>query len=88
MELGLTKEQFKAVKSAELAIKKANKLGVAFWDDYGTMTAFNRNKITCPVPDSSYEFSLYEHSDIVYGLKLADGFQAGNADDPLYFNSL
>jgi predicted peroxiredoxin len=44
-KLKLTKEQMKAVKKVERALKEATKLGVKFWEDYGNLVAYNDNAI-------------------------------------------
>lgn len=76
-------DQMKAIKAVEKAMKNAEKLGVAFWDNYGTLTAYNANEIHQPVPDESAGEELnYRH---VYGLTVKN-FGAGNADDTLYVN--
>lgn len=87
--LELNGEQLKAVKSIERAIKKANKLGVGLWDDYGLLTAYNANKINCPAPDDSRSFSLNNYRHVCYDLNIPFGsFSAGNADDELFFDEI
>lgn len=44
-ELKMTDEQIKSAKAVYRAIRKANKLGVTFWDDYGTLSCYNDKKI-------------------------------------------
>jgi hypothetical protein len=77
----LTKEQIKAVKSVERAMRKASKIGVHFWDDYGSLRAYNNNKIYLPVPDINGTIEL--NYDFVEKVNV-DNFHSGNADDPLY----
>lgn len=84
MDLGLTDEQLKAAKAVYKAMRKASKLGVAFWDNYGTLQCYNSNKISCPVPDSDREISLWEH-DPTYWEQL-DNYSSGNADDELFYD--
>lgn len=87
-ECSLTEKQMKAIESVERAIKRAGKLGVNFWDNYGTLTAFNANKITLPTPDPKDQFSLEENDNelLVHALDVQGLFFAGNADDELFFN--
>ena len=77
----ITGDQMKAIKAVEKAMSEASKKGIHFWDNYGSLTAFNHNEINCPVPDKSAGSPLNEHH--VYGLKVKN-FHAGNADDTLY----
>ncbi|MCK5017742.1 MAG: hypothetical protein KAS32_11825 [Candidatus Peribacteraceae bacterium] len=84
-EMGLTPEQEKAVRSVERSMRNADKLGVVFWDNYGTMTAYNSNAITQPIPDSGFENSLLDHEEVVITVNVMN-FKAGNADDNLYFD--
>ncbi len=73
--------QMKAIKEVEKALKKAHKMGVSFWDNYGSLTAFNSNGIEQPVPDKNHGTPLnYNH---VYSLKVKN-FYPGNSDDDLY----
>lgn len=83
-ELELTKKQLNAAKSVYRAIRKAGKLGVHFWDNYGTLQAYNVEKISCPVPDKEYDISLQDVDPTYY--EVLNNFHAGNADDDLYFN--
>lgn len=77
----LTKKQIEAAKAVEIAMNKAKKMGVCFWDNYGNLTAYNGNKIQQPIPDKNYSEKLDD--DKVYVLSI-DNFGAGNADDQLY----
>ena len=81
MDYSLTKEQLKAIKSVKEAMIKAHKIGVSFWDDYGTLTAFNANKINIPVPDEKLKHELDRM--MIEEIKVPNFF-AGNADDTLY----
>ena len=83
-EFELTSDQLKAAKAVYRAMRKAHKLGVIFWDNYGAMQCYNSRKISCPVPDSSYEYSLLDNNVSYY--EPLKNFQAGNADDELFFN--
>ncbi len=80
-DYAITGEQMKAIKEVEKAMKRAEKLGVHFWDDYGSITAYDGNVIGQPVPDQGAGVLLNRHH--VYSLKV-NNFHAGNADDPLY----
>lgn len=88
--LCLTNDQKKAANEVFAAMKKAHKLGVAFWDNYGTLTAFNAKKIGLPTPDilsrRGGKHSLNE-SDVSYH-KAVPNFYAGNADDELIYEEL
>jgi hypothetical protein len=84
MDLDLTDEQIKAAKAVYRAMRKASKLGVVFWDNYGTLQCYNAEKITCPVPDSDKEISMWEH-DPTYS-EILDNFRSGNADDELFYD--
>lgn len=63
------------------AMDEARKIGVHFWDNYGTMCAYNGKVIRQPVPDKSLGTKLNDRN--VYGLNVSN-FGAGNADDDLY----
>lgn len=80
-DYSLNSEQIKTIKDVEAAMKTAAKMGVGFWDDYGTLTAFNSNEIELPVPDKGIGPILNRNH--VYTLKVKNFF-AGNADDELY----
>ncbi|HSH52511.1 MAG TPA: hypothetical protein VK982_12375 [Bacteroidales bacterium] len=84
MDLELTEVQLKAAKAVYRAMRKASKLGVVFWDNYGTLQCYNARKITTPVPDESKEISLDENDPTYY--ERLDNFISGNADDPLFFD--
>ena len=84
MDLELTDEQLKAAKAVYRAMRKASKLGVHFWDNYGILQCYNGNKITCPVPDENKEISLYYNDPTYY--EILDNFTSGNADDELFFD--
>lgn len=83
-ELQLTPEQKKAAKAVYKAMRDAAKLHVEFWDDYGTLSCYNGNKLKGfqmhPVSES---FVSTEHDPCYY--ELLKNFQAGNADDPRYW---
>lgn len=83
--LELTQEQLKATKAVFTAIKKANKLGVSFWDNYGSLQAFNNKKMDLPTPFGG-EFSLNELDPTYTEILPMGAFYSGNADDELFFN--
>jgi hypothetical protein len=83
-ELELTKEQIKAAKAVYSAIKKAEKLGVEFWDNYGTLSCYNGLKIDCiEMDDRRGGIPLSENENLVY-YELLKNFHAGNSDDPIW----
>lgn len=82
--LELTEEQLKAAKSVYKAIRKAGKLGVEFWDDYGILGCYNGNQIRALHMDQRTPdvVSIRDH-DITYDEHLAN-FHSGNADDEVF----
>ena len=80
----LSAAQLKAAKAVYKAMKSAGKLGVHFWDDYGTMRAYNNRAITMPVPEAAGHYDLSENPVTYY--EVLSNFHNGNADDSLYFN--
>lgn len=72
----------KAIKEVETAMKNASKKGVHFWDNYGSLTAFNNNEIHLPVPFECGD-SIPLNTHHTYSLNI-NNFHAGNADDQLY----
>ena len=72
-------------------MKDAHKVGVAFWDNYGTLTAYNAKKITCPVPEDvrmrEGMLSVTNDYDPTY-YQMLRNFGAGNADDELFYRIL
>jgi len=83
-ELELTNEQLKAAKAVYRAMRKAAKLNVHFWDNYGNFQCYNGNKIKRPMPDPSREISIEDY-DPTYSEETYN-FHAGNSDDPLFFD--
>ena len=86
-KIAFTKEQMRAIKAVDRAMRKCEKVGVHFWDNYGSLTAFNNKKITCPNVMEDGEFGYdssyyYQYIEEVY----SNNFYAGNADDPLDFD--
>lgn len=85
-EYRLTDEQLKATKAVFRAMKKAGKIGVHFWDMYGTLTAYNGNKfrsISMQDGENMIEVSNCEASELTYYEGL-ENFHAGCADDDVY----
>lgn len=91
-ELGLTPKQLVATKAVFKAMKAAGRLGVSFWDNYGTLTAYNAKKINVPVMEDMARIDMFENmflaSDgdgalVLYYENLRN-FYCGNADDEFY----
>ena len=83
--LEFTPTQLKAISSLKRAFTRCKKLGLEFWDNYGTFTVFDSHKMTQPIPDEIYEYPL---NDIYKGtIEITEaGDTSGNADDPLWFD--
>lgn len=85
-KLKLTDEQIKAAKSVYRAMRKAAKLNVQFWDDYGTLSCYNGNTVDHLVCDDAPNYKdgveIYENS--IHYWEMLKNFHAGNADDHLY----
>lgn len=83
---GLTPDQIKACKSVFSAMQKAGKLGVHFWDMYGTLTAYNGKKFRGysmeNIPDG-IQVTNCEGEELTYFLHL-DNFHSGCADDTVW----
>ena len=84
-ELKLTTEQLKAAKAVYRSIRKANKLGVAFWDDYGTLSCYNDRKISRLNMEGN-GVNIREH-DITYS-EMLPSFEAGNSDDDMWAEAI
>jgi len=93
-ELMLTDKQKLAAKAVYKAMRAASKLGVSFWDNYGTLTAYNSTKIVVPfmVDHDQHEYDASEdHFDatsdpgmyVLYYENL-NNFFPGNSDDKFY----
>jgi len=86
-DLGLTKEQITAAKKVYAAMRKAHKLGIDFWDNYGTLSCYNNKKIKALRMDSGNgKFNRLVSEDYYY--ELLQNFFAGNADDPIYVEEI
>lgn len=83
-ELEMTPEQIKAAKSVYKAMREAAKLNVQFWDDYGTLACYNGNKLKGFQMHSVSDSFVSTDYDPQYS-EMLKNFQAGNADDPRYW---
>lgn len=85
-------KQVKALTNLKKAFTRCRKLGIDFWDNYGSFTAYPSRKMTCPVPevtdecDFNYEQGNYAIQCCMY-IREA-GNTAGNSDDICSFNLL
>jgi hypothetical protein len=84
-ECVLTPAQLKAAKKVYKAMLLAGKLGVVFWDNYGTLECYNGHSITKPASGLGMCYELSENP-VTYSEDL-NNFKCGNADDPLFFNT-
>lgn len=83
---GLNLEQIKACKSVFNAMRKAGKLGVQFWDYYGTLTAYNGKKfrgVSMDDGNDMIQISNCEANELTYYENLPN-FSCGCADDDVY----
>lgn len=83
---GLTEEQLKASKAVYTAMKKAGKLGVIFWDMYGTLTCYNGKKfrgISMEDIDNGIQALNCEGEELTYSERLSN-FQCGCSDDNVW----
>jgi hypothetical protein len=90
-KIEFSKEQKLALAALERAFLKCRKLGIDFWDDYGSFTAYNARHMTKPTPDDSGDYaysSVYTEYEITIGCQVIRnaGDTAGNADDESYFD--
>ena len=83
---GLNPEQKKAAKSVFSAMRKAGKLGVEFWDMYGTLTCYNgkhfRGISMDDIPNGIQVINA-EGNELVYSESLKN-FAAGCSDDDVW----
>ncbi|CAD0220376.1 hypothetical protein [Chryseobacterium sp. JV274] len=80
---GLNSEQKKAAKAVFSAMRKAGKLGVEFWDMYGTLTAYNGKKfrgISMDDIPNAIQVVNSEGSELTYWEQL-ENFSPGCSDD-------
>ncbi len=84
---GLTPEQIKACKKVYKSFREANKLGVKFWDMYGTLSAYNGRKICGlhmhDIGDGCIQVVNSDGDELIYQEQLPN-FQAGCADDNVW----
>lgn len=82
----LTDEQIKACKKVYRAMREAGKLGVQFWDMYGTLQAYNgkvfRGLSMDDIPNGIQIINA-EASELTYYETLSN-FQAGCSDDDVW----
>ena len=82
----LTDEQLKACKKVFKAMKDADKLGVQFWDMYGTLTAYNGKvfeRLSMANITNGIKITNCEAEELTYCENL-NNFQAGCADDDVW----
>ncbi|WP_213279351.1 hypothetical protein [Chryseobacterium indologenes] len=83
---GLNTEQKKAARSVFSAMRKAGKLGVEFWDMYGTLTAYNGKKfrgISMDDIPNGIQVVNSEGSELTYWEQL-ENFSPGCSDDDVW----
>ena len=82
----LTDEQIKACKRVFKAMKDAGKIGVEFWDMYGTLTAYNGNVFVRLHMDdikNGIKITNCEAEELTYSEELKN-FSPGCADDHVW----
>jgi hypothetical protein len=82
----LSDEQLKACKKVFKAMKEAGKLGVEFWDMYGTLTAYNGKvfeRLSMNDIDNGIQINNCEGEELTYYENLKN-FSAGCADDNVW----
>lgn len=79
----LTPAQLKAFQSLKRALKKCADQGIYLWDNYGTISAVNGDRVSIIGPDLSLGHPLPESevSEITTSC-----WRNSNADDPLYYS--
>lgn len=85
-EYALTEEQIKACKKVYSAIRAAGKLGVNFWDMYGTLTAYNGNvfeRLSMTPKKNAIQITNCEAEELTYSERL-DNFYPGCSDDDVW----
>lgn len=86
IKYGLTDEQLKASKEVYKAMRKAGKLGVQFWDMYGTLTAYNGNefiRISMDDIPNGIQIVNSEGEELTYSERL-ENFSCGCSDDDVW----
>lgn len=82
----LTVEQIKACKKVYKSIRDAGKLGVQFWDMYGTLTAYNGKVfrgINMEKIDNGIKITNCEAEELTYFENLKN-FSPGCSDDDVW----
>jgi hypothetical protein len=82
----LTNEQIKSCKKVFKAIKEAGKLGVEFWDMYGTLTAYNGKvfeRLSMEDITNGIQIVNSEGEELTYYEDLKN-FSAGCSDDDVW----
>ena len=82
----LTDEQIKACKKVFKAMRDAGKIGVEFWDMYGTLTAYNGNVFSRLHMDdikNGIQINNCEAGELTYSEYLKN-FSPGCADDDVW----
>ncbi|MDP3441629.1 MAG: hypothetical protein Q8T08_02105 [Ignavibacteria bacterium] len=84
---GLTDDQIKACKKVYKAMREAHKLGIQFWDMYGTLSAYNGKKIRSlhmeDIGENCIQVINSEGNELIYS-EMLPNFQAGCADDVVF----
>lgn len=86
--LELTPEQKKAITNLKKAFTRCRKLGLEFWDNYGSFTVYDGKKMSKPVPDDADDFNYEQGDNCIRCAKSIReaGDTCGNADDTCQFN--
>jgi len=82
----LTDKQILACKKVYKAMREADKLGVQFWDMYGTLSAYNGKvfrSLHMQDTDNSIQVINCEGNELIYSEQLKN-FQAGCSDDDVW----
>lgn len=82
--LEFTDKQMKALKELKKAFKKCARLGIEFWDNYGTFTAYNGRKMTKPIPDDIFDFKYGNFNGGIYN---GGNFYMGIYDSGVYYGT-
>ncbi len=86
--LNFTAIQKKAITNLKKAFTRCRKIGLNFWDNYGTLTVYDGQKMTRPVPDDAFDFNYEQEENCInccMGIGEA-GDTGGNADDTCQFS--
>lgn len=86
--LKFTNEQKKAITNLKKAFTRCRKLGLAFWDNYGELTAYDSKKMSQPVPDEGEDYNFDQGENYIQcGMVIKEaGDTSGNADDGCLFS--